>query len=415
MFHLQVEVSFLMVGHTHEAVDRFFSFINRCLKKNATVMTPEHLHTILLEYLTSGVKIECHDLEFVADWKKWMSGCKEELHDHTGKGSAHHFRFQRDTKDGAVLLRMKHLVSDEHWFPRKGIQLVKKVPDGEPDAAMYFPLGRLQPDLYLKRLEKTVELLKKHEYVDAVQLAWWTDFLKQQKDFLTTKEVPKQYTNESEFRMKFPTRKDGEGVGDVRGEVEEVERPGKLTEQDRRDFGVVQRKEAYTGKIMTRRNRNDRAADAELSLFVGSFVMLRNNKKDEPLLFGKVVNVMRETKMFLVWYYSRPDMTGYKIDGALTPIWNGDKGKKSKMTKWIGEAHFSSILNFDLKTTKPSKGWGVVKLTKAALKCATEAIEDCGEFGNEYAEDDNTSEPESVFPDEDDFQADGENGNDEDD
>ena len=88
-------------------------------------MTPEHLHAILLDYLNSGKQIECHDLEFVADWKKWMSGCNDELHDHTGKGSAHHFRFQRDAKDEPVMLRMKHLVSDEQWFPRKGIQLVK--------------------------------------------------------------------------------------------------------------------------------------------------------------------------------------------------------------------------------------------------------------------------------------------------
>ena len=407
-----------MVGHTHEAVDRFFSFINRCLKKNATVMTPEHLHAILLDYLNSGEQIECHDLEFVADWKKWMSGCNDELHDHTGKGSAHHFRFQRDAKDEPVMLRMKHLVSDEQWFPRKGIQLVKKVPVGDPVAAKYFPLGRLQPISYLKRLEKTVDLLKKHNYVDDEQLAWWTNFLKQQTDFLTTKEVPKQYTNESEFRMKFPTRKDGEGVGDVRGEVEEAERPGKLTEQDRRNFGAVQRKEAYSGKRMTRRKRNDRAADAELSLFVGSFVMLRNNKNEEPLLFGKVMDVMRETKMFKIWYYSRLDMTGCKIDGPLTPIWIGEKGNKSK-TRWIGEGHFSNIINFDLTTTKPSKRWGVVKLTKAALKCANEAIEHSGIFDNEFAEKGDVSDESGDASDhpsevEEDFEADGENDDEED-
>ena len=386
----QVEVSFLMVGHTHEAVDRFFSFINRCLKNNSTVMTPVQLAALVGSCLDSGQVIDVLDLEFVADWKKWMHGCSEELHDHTGKGSPHHFRFRRDAEDQPVLLRMKHLVSDEQWFPRAGVELVKKVPDGDPDAAPYFPLGRLQPISYLKRLEKTVFLLEKHHYLDDEQLVWWTNFLKKQKEFTTTGIVPKQYTNDSEFRMKFPTRED---VGDERRTLqEEEERPSTLTEQDRRDFGAVQRKEPYSGKIMSRGRRNDRAADAELSLGVGSFVMLRNNKKDEPLLFGKVVEVMKEEKKFKVWYYSRTDMTGYKIDGPMTPILIGEKGKKSKTTKWIGEADFSSLLNFDLATTRPSKGWGVVKLTKAALKRAQEAIEECGDFSLGFADDENDAE-----------------------
>jgi hypothetical protein len=40
---LQIEISFLMVGHTHEAVDRYFSFINRQLKKLGNVMTATEL------------------------------------------------------------------------------------------------------------------------------------------------------------------------------------------------------------------------------------------------------------------------------------------------------------------------------------------------------------------------------------
>ena len=101
---------------------------------------------------------------------------------------------------------------------------------------------------------------------------------------------------------------------------------------------------------------------------------------------------MQEEKKFKVWYYSRTDMTGYKIDGPMTPILIGEKGKKSKTTKWIGEADFSSLLNFDLATTRPSKGWGVVKLTKAALKRAQEAIEQCGDFSTGFADDEEDAE-----------------------
>jgi len=86
-----------MVGHTHEAVDRFFSFINRCLTNNSKVMTPEEMSDLLSDYMRTGQLIEMHDLEYVADWKKWMSGCNEDLHDHTAKGSAHHWGFKRTT------------------------------------------------------------------------------------------------------------------------------------------------------------------------------------------------------------------------------------------------------------------------------------------------------------------------------
>ena len=79
--------------------------------------------------------------------------------------------------------------------------------------------------------------------------------MKKQKEFTTTGIVPKQYTNDSEFRMKFPTRED---VGDeLRTLQEEEERRSTLMEQERRDFGAVQRKEPYSGKLMSRGRRND--------------------------------------------------------------------------------------------------------------------------------------------------------------
>jgi hypothetical protein len=93
----QIEVSFLMVGHTHEAVDRYFSYINRALTGLGNTMTTDEMEKVVKEYLADGKTMDVHDLEYVADWKDWSKGgCSEEMHDHTGKGSALHFRFQRD-------------------------------------------------------------------------------------------------------------------------------------------------------------------------------------------------------------------------------------------------------------------------------------------------------------------------------
>ena len=382
---LQVEVSFLMVGHTHEAVDRFFSFMNRCLKDNSTVMTPVEMHALLSEYMSTGEKIECRDLEFVADWKSWMNGCFEPLHDHTAKGSAHHWRFQRDAEDQPVVLRMKHHVSDEQWFPLDGLQLIKKDPEGTPNPAQYYPLGRMEPEKYITRLSKTVELLQKYDYVDAEQLAWWQKFLTDQKEFNKSGKVPEQYSESSAFRMDFPVRGDLD-VSEARAR-EESTKSVDLTEADRRRFGAVQQKEAYTGKLQSRKRRNDRAADAELDLSEGSFAMLLNDVPEEPLLFGKVTEVDREHKVFKIWYYGRSDITGYKIDGSFTPLYNGLRGKKQKTTPWIGEAHFDTILNFDIQTKKASKKQKLVKITKRGQDSCLEAIQNCHQLRLQADED----------------------------
>ena len=113
-----------MVGHTHEAVDRQFSFINRCMKKMGNVMTSPDMKQALLGYMKDGTPIRCDDLHFVGDWKKWLEGHHHQLHDHTNKGSALHWQFQRDATpvsdgEGPVLLRYKHLCNDEQWAPQE--------------------------------------------------------------------------------------------------------------------------------------------------------------------------------------------------------------------------------------------------------------------------------------------------------
>jgi len=248
----------------------------------------------------------------------------------------------------------------------------------------------------LKRLTKTVSLLEEHDYVDEKQLAWWKNFLKEETEFTISKVVPTQYTADSEFKMKFPKRSDGD-VAVARAEVERSAPRVELTEADRRSFGKVQVKEAYIGKRMSRTRRNDRAADAELELTVDSFVMLRNNDKEEPLLFGKVTSIDREKKQFDLWYYGRADQSGYSITGRFTPIWVGLPGKGQKSSKWIGTANFDTILNFDINLTKATGKGKAVSITKKGQASCLAAIENCRNFrgdetGDKSKDDDENEE-----------------------
>ena len=78
-----------------------------------------------------------------------------------GKGSPHHWRFERECR-----------------IPRLGIELIKSIPTEErPSAEEYLPLGRDEPVKYLKKLEKTCNLLEEYKSAIPEQLEWWPEFI----------------------------------------------------------------------------------------------------------------------------------------------------------------------------------------------------------------------------------------------
>ena len=366
---LQVEVSFLMVGHTHEAVDRFFSYISRLLKARGSTMTTQELHEAISSYLNE-IHIEVLDLEFVADWKQWIAGCSEEIHDHTGKGSALHWRFKRDTAGGPVLMRTKHLHSDAFWLPEEGVQLVLKDPVGNPVAAHYYPLGRNDPT-YFDKLRKTIRLCDEFGFLNEVQLKWWQDFFaEEEKD-----EIPEKYLDGSPFAQRFPVRE----IGEQQLRLDEEHRSITLRDEDRRQFGEAQRKQVYTGRSQPRKRRNEINASFE-DLSVGSIVMLKGTK-EEPLYFGKVTEVSQENRTVKLHYYGREDNSKCDISGKFTAMYTGTRarrGKKGETHKWIGVHGFDSILCFDLATTNVKK-YGFRLSAKAQERCL-EAIENLGDL-----------------------------------
>ena len=135
---LQVELGFLMVGHTHEDIDALFGNIGKWLKKNNALTVPGkkflkifcHLldHTLYTDLL-SGCKEadkmikEAVCLQKMVDVKSWLLPNTEELHNHS---NPHIFRFYRNTQ-GHAEMKYKRWSSD-NWEPSgnlPGLKLLK--------------------------------------------------------------------------------------------------------------------------------------------------------------------------------------------------------------------------------------------------------------------------------------------------
>ena len=59
-----------MVGHTHEAVDRFFSYISRALTHAENTMTGDALNALIENYLEDGTTMKVDELDWVGDWNR---------------------------------------------------------------------------------------------------------------------------------------------------------------------------------------------------------------------------------------------------------------------------------------------------------------------------------------------------------
>ncbi|EDO47189.1 predicted protein [Nematostella vectensis] len=110
----KVKVNFLMVGHTHEAVDQLFNKFSEALRKqNTLTLSPPKVHEISKMY----------------DIRKWVKTFCEELH---GLTTPHVFKIEM-APSGKVVLRYKHWSSDktekckpEDENPENWITLIKE-------------------------------------------------------------------------------------------------------------------------------------------------------------------------------------------------------------------------------------------------------------------------------------------------
>jgi hypothetical protein len=76
----KIKVNFLMVGHTHEIIDQFFSRISLWLRRNDAVTIPDLLDGIKRSY---NPRPEARELEEMFNYREWISPHVERIGQHS--------------------------------------------------------------------------------------------------------------------------------------------------------------------------------------------------------------------------------------------------------------------------------------------------------------------------------------------
>ena len=132
-FFREVELSFLIVGHTHEDIDQRFSCISSMLKRSDVDSLKEMLNLIQRGTSPTEAFVSARLLENVWDWKLFIIP-----HLLTGPDSLvgitfpHHMRFYMDNREGVheVRVQHKHYCKDP-WGPEAGTKTLRSLPSRE--------------------------------------------------------------------------------------------------------------------------------------------------------------------------------------------------------------------------------------------------------------------------------------------
>ena len=92
----EIQLSFLLVGHTHKDIDQRFSTISAALKHQDIYSLKELLSTIQLNPPKMEPFVVVEHLEYIQDWKSFITPflCIDEL---IGTNQPHHFCFYIDS------------------------------------------------------------------------------------------------------------------------------------------------------------------------------------------------------------------------------------------------------------------------------------------------------------------------------
>ena len=141
-FFQEVELSFLIVGHTHEDIDQRFSCISNTLKRSDVDSLKEMLNLIERGTSLTEAFVTARLLENVWDWKQFITP-----HLLTGPDSLvgitfpHHMRFYMDDRDGIREIRVQHKhYCKDPWRPETGTKTLRSLPsrDKRPAFANVF-------------------------------------------------------------------------------------------------------------------------------------------------------------------------------------------------------------------------------------------------------------------------------------
>jgi hypothetical protein len=134
----EIQAGFLLVGHTHEDIDAYFSHLSKTLKSQNTYIVAD----LMLAFMKSQeLSFMPEFVQEVADFKTFVEGYLIDGADVlVGLGNMHLFKFYVD-ESGWPVMRFKEFAVDQHWLPRNkpAIRLFKADADGNPKIPSGIP------------------------------------------------------------------------------------------------------------------------------------------------------------------------------------------------------------------------------------------------------------------------------------
>ncbi|KXJ18305.1 hypothetical protein AC249_AIPGENE23463 [Exaiptasia diaphana] len=166
----EVYVSYLMVGHTHEDVDQFFSRISLKLRSNNVWTLPQLHNTIRSSY--NPVPESC-DVKVMFDISGWLK--KHIVRPLKNHVYPHAFKYYLDQKDGKAKMLYKNWADDNMWENADDPdQILVSSPTGIPDL-LRPRLGGSKQEVDLADLKSKVD--SSSARMSDADLQWWETFL----------------------------------------------------------------------------------------------------------------------------------------------------------------------------------------------------------------------------------------------
>ena len=116
-FFKEIQLSFLIVGHTHEDIDQRFSYISSALKRQDIDSLEEMLQIIRERPTFTEPFIHAEHLEHIRDWKSFITPYLRE-DAFVGISKPHHFRFYMQNNKPHV--QYKDYARSLLWIPENG-------------------------------------------------------------------------------------------------------------------------------------------------------------------------------------------------------------------------------------------------------------------------------------------------------
>lgn len=174
LFCFQVKVEFLMVGHTHEDIDQFFSCIARLLNKFKVLTLSQLLEKV--KQVNRKDPVDAEILEYIFDVREWIDDFIPNLHGHL---KSYQFKFVAEGEGVQFFYRKRSTSTQWILVDQEQYPIFQELSTGKPQLVdslfveMKVPIftGHLRatcfkwmPDDYNKEWEEWI--LKTQEAID---------------------------------------------------------------------------------------------------------------------------------------------------------------------------------------------------------------------------------------------------------